>query len=339
MRAIVCRKLVDPTRNAGFESLGVVQDWSVAPCGAKDVRISVISAGLNFADLLIVQGLYQERPKLPFVPGAEVFGVVTEVGSKVKSFKKADKVVAVCFLGGVAEECVVNEGSVFKVHGNGDPSLGGFPIAYGTAHVSLVHRAQLKAGEKVLISGAAGGLGLAGLQIAKLLGAEVIAIARGKDKVQALRQAGADIIIDSNEHPDVKSLAAAIKKTTNGGVDVIFDVVGGTVFDAAMRSVRWGGRVLVLGFASGKIPKLAANILLVKNLAIHGVYWGAYLQNDLQVLRDSMTELLSWWAQGKLRVNVSHKFPLGRFDEALKTLAQRNAVGKILITNETQARL
>ncbi|CAI5992347.1 unnamed protein product [Closterium sp. NIES-64] len=422
------------------------------PPSSSSVLIRVAAASLNFADALQIMGQYQERPPVPFVPGAEVAGVVEEVGEGVGGFKRGDRVCAVVEGGGFADLAVADEGSCFHTYpyrsalpsSNSTPSLshlaltqrarvgrghvvlvlgagGGtranllfspkptappphsppfptscpsrtscllsfafrpfspfpssfhipptvpfpaaaaLPVAFGTAHLALTQRAHVGREHVVLVLGAGGGVGVAAVQICKLLGATVIAVARGAEKASLLASLGADLVIDTAQHTHPN----AIRDQTNqflkqrsqersaggpggrpgggagdkggkggrgsGGVDVLFDTVGGEQFKQGLRVMRWGGHVLVIGFASGAIPSIPANIALVKNLTIHGVYWGSYMQHDPAVLRASMHQLLAWLAKGAISVHVSHSFTFNQVHQAIVTLLKRKAVGKVVL--------
>ena len=351
MKALVCRALGDPTRPA---SEGGALAWEDAPSSTSlsrsvppgGLRVRVAAAALNFADLLMVRGLYQEKPALPFVPGGEFAGEVVEVGADVAAsgaFSVGQKV-AGCLVGGgaMAEEVVVPRasGMVFPVPPEMDPrQAAAFPVAYGTSHVALVHRARLRSGQSVLVLGAAGGVGLAAVQIAKAAGATVVAVARGAAKCAALRDAGADVVIDSDAldgEGSRRGTFEGLKEAVAGagfptGVDVLYDPVGGDGFKQGLRCVAWGGQVLTIGFASGEIPKLPLNLPLVKNITVHGVYWGSHARHAPGVLERSMEDLLGMMTAGKLRVNVSHAYPMKEAHLAFGALAGRKVVGKVVL--------
>ncbi|KAK9915971.1 hypothetical protein WJX75_006753 [Coccomyxa subellipsoidea] len=332
MRALVCSKLGDPlATEIGKNPLDIVQNHPKPELRDRDVRIQIVAASLNFADALQVQGQYQDKPPLPFIPGSEVSGIVTEVGSKVRSVKSGQQVCAVTRGGAFAEEVVVPEGAVLKLPQGVDlVTAAGLPVAFGTSHVALKERANLQPGQTVLVLGAAGGVGIAAVQISKAMGAKVVAVCRGSSKAEALKRLGADAVIDTSQHPDTP-LRALIKKEAPKGIDVVYDPVGGSAFQEALKVAKWGAQILIIGFASGTIPKVAANIALVKNLTLHGVFWGSYMQHKPSVLQKSLQELVSWWAEGKISIPVSHRFPLEQFKEAFKTLMHREAVGKVLL--------
>ena len=322
MKALLCRELgpVDALEIGERESL---------PPGPGELKIAVRACGINFADVLIVQGLYQERPPLPFSPGMEVSGVVEALGEGVTAFRRGDRVAALCGHGGLAEEVLAPAaGTVHIADGMDFESAAALPVAYGTARVGLAHRAGLRPGEVLLVHGAAGGVGLAAVEIGKLMGATVIATAGSDAKLGVAARHGADHVINYREG----GFREPVKALTGGrGADVIFDPVGGTVFEESLRCIAWEGRLLVVGFASGTIPKAPANRLLVKNCAVVGLYWGAYLRRDPEVLIGAWRTLLDWYDAGRLRPRVSAVYPLERGVEALTELAERRATGKVVV--------
>ena len=362
VRALRCVKLGDPTRlSDGVLRVDDVPRVDVVP--PEGVRVAVHAAALNFADLLQCRGLYQERPPLPFTPGGEFSGVITEVGDAVTSaFKVGDAVAGVLVGGGaMASEVVVPRASAqcFAVPSGVDLSAAAaFPVAYGTAHVALAHRARLRAGQTVLVTGAGGGVGMAAVQIAKAMGATVIAVARGEEKLDACASAGADYCLDSDAlrtpprgeergsggdsgggassssaaFAGLRKAVTALAPATRRGVDVFFDNVGGAAFKSGVKCVAWGGQVLVIGFASGEIPTLAMNVPLVKNVTVHGVYWGSYATGDPATFQASARETTRLLREGKLRVRVSHSFALDDASEAFRALAERRAIGKVVVT-------
>jgi len=330
MRALQVVNLGDPTGDLDGRVLKL-SSLVVPPLPSTSVRVRVRASSLNFADLLQAQGLYQEKPPLPYTPGSEVSGVVTEIGDDVRTIKVGDEVAAVLWGGGgFAEECVVQESVTIRLPKGIDvAAAAGLPVAFGTAHTALIERARLQAGQVLLVLGAGGGVGVAAVQIGKLLGAKVIAVARGRDKTVMLDHLGADLVIDSGAVS--KPLKQRIKSVAPQGVDVVLDTVGGAGFEQALRAVRWGAHVLIIGFASGDIPKLPANIALVKNLTVHGVYWGSYADKAPRVLRKSLEDCVQWLAQGKLRVPVSHRYALEQAPLAFGALRDRQALGKVLL--------
>lgn len=293
------------------------------------VRIKVHAAGVNFADGLIVQGKYQEKPALPFAPGFEVAGEVVEVAPGVTRVAAGDKVFAVLEHGGFADEAVARAENVHLLPAGMDYATGAaFPIAYGTSHFALTDRAGLRAGETLLVHGAAGGVGLTAVECGAALGATVIATAGGADKLAVAAAHGAAHGIDSRSD-DVR---ARVKDLTGGhGADVVYDPVGGALFDASLRCTAPDGRILVIGFASGTVPQIPANHLLVKNLSVIGVYWGAYRQIAPQRISDSFDQLRAWYEAGLLKPRVSHTFGLDDAATALKALKDRAVTGKAVL--------
>ncbi len=322
MRAIVCENWGDPdTLKLG--------ELPAPEMGPGQVRIRMRAAGVNFADTVLVRGHYQEKPELPFAPGLEGAGEILEVADDVTDFKPGDRVMAVVSTGGFAEEAVCNAATVFPMpEGMDDATAAAFPVAYGTSHLALAHRANLQPGETVLVLGAGGGVGLTAIECAKAMGATVIAAASSAEKLALAADRGADHLINYTDD----DLRAEIKKLTDGhGVDVVYDPVGGDLAQAAMRSMAWCGRFLVIGFASGDVPKFPGNYLLVKNISIVGVYWGAYRTRDPEVFRNGFAELTRWWDEGKLKPHVSQIFPLADAPKALAMLEGRQSTGRLVI--------
>ncbi len=325
MRAILCEELTGP------DGLLLVELPEPTP-GPGQVVVGIRACGVNFADTLIVQGKYQEKPPLPFVPGAEIAGEVLALGEGVEHLRIGQRVAALCELGGFAEQvAVAAERCVPLPDGMAYETAAGFLITYGTSHLALTRRANLKAGETLLVHGAAGGVGLAAVEIGALLGATVIATASPAEKLALARQYGAAHTIDYTQEDFVER----VKAITDGrDADVIYDPVGGDVFDRSLRCIAWEGRLLVIGFASGRIPQIPAGLLLVKNVAVVGLYWGAYAKRDPQVLTDSLAQLFAWQAVGKLKPHISATFPLAETGEALRLLMERKSVGKVVVTTK-----
>ncbi|MEE4376523.1 MAG: NADPH:quinone oxidoreductase family protein [Candidatus Competibacteraceae bacterium] len=321
MRAVVCKQWGMPPDNLVLEELP-------SPIPEKDqVAIAVHACGINFADTLIAQGKYQTKPEPPFSPGMEVAGEVLACGSEVKTLKPGDRVMAVLSYGGFAEEVIAPAAAVVPLPTSMDfVTAAGFPVAYGTSHLALTRRAHLQPGENLLVHGAGGGVGLTAVEIGKQLGATVIATAGGADKLKIAAEHGADHLIDYSKE-DIRERVKAL-----GGADVVYDPVGGDAFDASLRCINWEGRILAIGFASGKVPQPPANILLVKNCAVIGLYWGAYLWRNPPIMQNSLSELLSWHAQGKLKPHVSRTYPLEQAQEALADLLARRSTGKLVLT-------
>ena len=323
MRAIVCNALGEP------ETLSV-ETLSSPALGQTQVRVLVHAAGVNFADGLMVAGTYQEKPPLPFTPGFEIAGTVAEVGSAVTDLKIGDRVLGLTGVGGYADEAVVEAGAVYKIPDMmGFEAAAGFPIAYGTSHGALEWRADLKPGETLLVLGAAGGVGLTAVEIGHAMGATVIAAASSPDKLAVAKSRGAAHLIDTS----AEDLRARVKDLTQGkGVDVVYDPVGGDLFDASLRSIAWEGRIIIIGFAGGKIPQIPANLLLVKNCSAVGFYWGSYRAKNPARVRASFDTLLGWVAAGKLRPHISETFALEDAAKAIRVLQSRKATGKVVLT-------
>ena len=293
------------------------------------VLIRVAACALNFGDLLLVKGTYQEKPQLPFTLGMEISGTIDAVGPNVKGFSVGQKVISYVGVGGIAEFAAVDADICLPVP-DSMPMVdaAAFPVGYGTAHLALDHRARMQAGERLLVLGASGGVGLTAIELGKLMGAEVIAVARGADKLKIAQEAGADHLIDS----DSGNLREQVKAL--GGADVVYDPVGGDLFKEALRATNPEGRLIPLGFASGEVPQIPANILLVKNLTVIGYYWGGYSKTNPAVLNDSLAKLLDWYAEGEIKPHVSHTLPMEQANEGLELLRTRKATGKVVITTE-----
>jgi len=291
------------------------------------VLVDVAACGLNFADLLMIAGRYQEKPPHPLTLGMEIAGRVAAVGPGVRGLAPGDRVAAVPGHGGLAPRCAVAAARCVRLpDAMPDTDAAAFQIAYGTSHLALTHRAGLRPGDRLLVIGAAGGVGLTAVELGAQLGAHVIACARGAARLEIARGAGADAVIDS-ETPDLTARLKAM-----GGLDVIYDTVGEPLFGAALRATRPGARVLVIGTAGGTVPQIPANYLLVKNIAVHGVYWGGYQRLAPEVLTGSLAALLDLYAAGRIRPHVSHVLPFDRAAEGLALLRDRAATGKVVVT-------
>lgn len=293
---------------------------------AGEVLVRVRSCGLNFADLLMARGTYQATPPLPFTPGLELAGEVAALGPDTDGPAPGTRVAAHVAQGGLAEyACVAVQRLVTLPDTMPFDHASAFPIAYGTSHLALTHKARLQPGETLLVTGAAGGVGLTAVELGKRMGARVIATARGAQKLAVAQAAGADHLIDSDA-PDLKDRLKAL-----GGVDVVYDTVGGAGFDAALRATRPDGRILCIGFAGGDVPKPAANILLVKNVSVIGFWWGGYFDSAPHLVMDSLTTLMGWYANGGLRPHISHHLPMDALPEGLALLRDRKATGKVVV--------
>ena len=323
MRAQLVRSL------GGIESLEFAE---VDPpeCPPGFVRIAVEAVGLNFPDLLIIQGLYQFKPELPFIPGAEAAGIITEVGEGVTAVAPGDRVMGLHVAGAMAEEFVAPEHNVFAIpDGLSAQKAAGMSMTYGTSYHALVDRADVQPGEVVLVTGASGGVGSAAVQIAKALGASVIAGVSNDEKGTVAIRMGADHVVNYSEG----SLKEQVKELTDGrGADVIYDPVGGDTFLETLRCVNWNGRILVIGFASGTIPEAPMNLPLLKGCSIVGVFWGDFARREPQRNRRNFRQLAAWAAEGTVEPHVSAIFPLQRAGDALATLASRTATGKVVLT-------
>ena len=291
-----------------------------------DVLIDVAACGLNFADTLMISGTYQGTPEPPFTLGLECSGVVKEVGSAVTAFVPGDRVCAFAGQGGLAEVAAVPAERVIKVPCNLPLDLAaGFLVTNGTSHLALTQRANLQPGETLLVLGASGGVGLTAIEIGAALGARVIACVRGAKKATAARYAGAHIVLDT----EIEDIRLRVKEL--GGADVVYDPVGGDQFKAAMRATKPGGRVLAIGFASGDVPQIPANILMVKNISVIGFNWGGYLEFNYQALKQSISELFELFSQGLLSAHVGHRFPFENAMSGIEILRQRKAIGKVIV--------
>ncbi|HEY2773660.1 MAG TPA: NADPH:quinone oxidoreductase family protein [Candidatus Binatia bacterium] len=322
MRAVVCKEFGPP------ESLGVEQVPSPVMSDSQ-VRVRIEACGVNFPDTLIIENKYQFKPSLPFSPGGEVAGVLSEVGAAVEGWNVGDRVIAMCGWGGFVEEMVVDPARLMRMpEGMDSVTAAGFTMTYGTSHYALKDRANLQRGETLLVLGAAGGVGLSAVEIGKAMGARVIAAASSADKLEVCRRYGADAVIDYSR----ESLKDKVKELTGGnGADVIYDPVGGDYFDAAFRTIAWEGRYLIIGFAAGRIPTLAMNLVLLKGCQVVGVFWGSFTARDPQANQRNLAELARWCADGTLKPLVSATYPLEEASTALRSMLDRKAVGKIVL--------
>ncbi|TDK41081.1 NADPH:quinone oxidoreductase family protein [Antarcticimicrobium luteum] len=300
-------------------------DLAVPDPGPGTVRVAIRACGLNFADLLMQKGTYQDTPAAPFTLGMEVAGVIDAVGPGVSGLAPGDRVAVYSGQGGLAEYGVFEAARAVKLPaGMTFEHAAAFQIAYGTSHMALDYRARLQPGETLLVTGAAGGVGLTAVEIGKLMGATVIAQARGADKLEAARAAGADHLIDASE--DLRARVLAL-----GGADVVYDAVGGDTFKAAFRACNPEARLLPIGFACGEVPQIPANHLLVKNLTVIGFYIGGYLKFRPEAVTQSLTTLIGWYLAGRLNPHVSHVLPLDRVEEGMTLLRERRSTGKVVI--------
>jgi NADPH:quinone reductase len=326
MKAVLCNAFGPP------ESL-VIEDIEPPRPGKDQVLISVKACGVNFPDTLIIQGQYQSKPPFPFIPGSEVAGIVKEVGEGVDHVKVGDRVIAFTGLGGFAEEVIADAPRLIPMPRSMDfTTASAFVMTYGTSHHALKDRAQLKQGETLLVLGAAGGVGLAAVEIGKVMGARVIAAASSDEKLEVCKQHGADEVINYS----TEDLRGRIKQLTGGkGVDVAFDPVGGDFSEPVLRSMAWGGRFLVIGFAAGDIPRVPLNLPLLKVYSIVGVFWGSFMERDPKHGQENLMDLLKWFAEGKLKPHVSATYQLDHVADALNDLMERKVTGKaVLVTDE-----
>ncbi len=326
MRALVCHEL-----GAGnADKLVLEPEWATPELGEHDVLIDVKAAGLNFPDVLIIQGKYQFQPELPFIPGGEFSGVVEAVGDKVTRYKVGDEVISMGAVGGFCEKAAVHEMGVFpKPSALSFEEAAGIAITYFTSYYALKQRAQLKEGETLLVLGAAGGVGTTAVELGKLMGAKVIAAASSDEKLETCKALGADEVINYSE----TSLKDAIKELTDGkGVDVVYDPVGGDFSEQALRGMAWNGRFLVIGFAAGDIPKVPLNLALLKGCAIVGVFWGRFTGEEPEVNLANITELWELFEAGKLKPVVTDCFPVEQYRDAFTCMSERRARGKVILT-------
>ncbi|MDU8929582.1 NADPH:quinone oxidoreductase family protein [Alisedimentitalea sp. MJ-SS2] len=292
-----------------------------------EVLVRIAACGLNFADLLMIAGKYQDTPKAPFTLGMEVAGTVEALGPGVDGPPVGSPVAVFGGQGGLAEFGRFPADRVIPLAAGIDPAqAAALQIAYGTSHVALDHKARLQPGETLLVLGAAGGVGLTAVEVGKLMGARVIACARGREKLEIAEKAGADHLIDAKTQ-DIRETVKAL-----GGADVVYDPVGGDQFTAAFRACNPEARILVIGFASGDVPPIPANHLMVKNIDVLGFYWGGYLKFRPNVITDSLATLFGWLAEGRIKPHISHKLPLSQVEEGLALLRERKSTGKVVIT-------
>jgi len=323
MKAIVC-KAFGPIDSLDHE------DFPEPKCGPGQVRLKVRAAGCNFPDILQVAGKYQFKPPFPFVPGMEAAGDVLEVGAGVTGFKVGQRVIARGGTGSYAEQMVAPARDVLPMPDNMSYAHGAaFPVTYGTTYHALVQRGELKKGEVLLVHGASGGVGLTAVELGKLMGATVIGTGGNDEKLKVVTQYGADHVINYSR----EKIRDRVKELTGGkGADVIYDAVGGDAMDESMRCVNWNGRVLVIGFASGRIAEVPTNLCLLKGCSIVGVFWGNFTQKEPELNAENFRKLLQLYAEGKLKPHVSMTFPLAEATKALHALEDRKATGKVVLT-------
>jgi len=322
MRAILCKEY-------GPAETLVIEDIPSPEVKGRGVKVRVKAAGLNFPETLIIEGKYQLKPTMPFSPGGEMSGEVIEVGDKVTRFKPGDRVAGLTGYGAFAEEVIVPEQNILPIpESMSDEKAAAFSMVYGTSYYALKQRANIQPGETLLVLGASGGVGLATIELGKAMGAKVIAAASTAEKLAIAKEAGADELINYTEEP----LKDAVKKLTNSkGVDVIYDPVGGDFTEQALRAMAWNGRHLIIGFAAGDIPKIPANLTLLKGCSVVGVFWGSFTQREPENSAKNMMELLQMFAEGKINPRISQVFEFEDYAKALGALTGRTATGKIVL--------
>lgn len=322
MKAILCKEY-------GPADTLVIEDVPSPEVKGRGVKVRVKAAGLNFPDTLIIEGKYQLKPSMPFSPGGEMAGEVLEVGDKVTRFKPGDRVAGLTGYGSFAEEVVVPEQNLLPVpDGMSDEKAAAFTMVYGTSYYALKQRANLQPGESLLVLGASGGVGLATVELGKAMGARVIAAASSAEKLAIAKEAGADELINYTEEP----LKESVKNLTKGkGVDVIYDPVGGDFTEQALRAMGWNGRHLIIGFAAGDIPKVPANLTLLKGCSVVGVFWGSFTQREPEASAQNMMELMKLYSEGKIDPKISEVFEFEDYAKALGALTERRATGKVVL--------
>ena len=323
MRAVVA------SRHGGPEVLEV-SDVADPVLGAGQILVEVEACSVTFPDLLMLRDMYQFKPGLPFIPGGEVAGVVRQVGPGVEGFEAGSRVIgSTGSVGGMAELALTRADSTVALPAGADPSdAAGLLYGYGTSYHALADRARLAAGETLVVLGAAGGVGLAAVELGRAMGARVIAAASSPDKLAVCVEHGADATIDYSR----QDLKEAIRSLTGGqGADVVFDPVGGPYSEPALRSTAWDGRFLVVGFAAGEIPRIPLNLALLRGASIVGVFWGAFASRYPQRNRENLATLVGWWQDGRIRPHTSASYPLAQAADALADLDQRRATGKVVV--------
>ncbi|WP_370210063.1 NADPH:quinone oxidoreductase family protein [Alloalcanivorax venustensis] len=321
MRAILCKEL-------GPADKLVIEDVPSPQVSGDGVKVKVKAAGLNFPDTLIIEGKYQIKPELPFSPGGEMAGEIIEVGPDVKNLKPGMRVMGLTGYGSFAEEMVIGESRVIPVpDGMKDETAAAFSMVYGTSYHALKQRANIQPGETLLVLGASGGVGLAAVELGKAMGAKVIAAASSDDKLQVAKEAGADDLINYTD----EDLKDALKSRYPQGIDVIYDPVGDRFTEPALRNMAWNGRFLIVGFAAGEIPKIPANLTLLKGCSVVGVFWGAFTAKEPKAHIQNVKELMQLFADGKINPRVSEVFPFEQYEDALAALSSRRAKGKVVL--------
>ncbi|KAK4756008.1 hypothetical protein SAY87_009765 [Trapa incisa] len=341
MEALLCKNLGDPTLSpvpsSGEESesspIFLDKNHPIPKLTSPtSVLVRVKATSINYANYLQILGKYQEKPPLPFIPGSDYSGTVELVGPGVSKFKVGDAVCSGASEGSFAQYIVVDETDLYRVPEGCDlVTAGALPVVFGTSHVALVHRARLISGQVLLVLGAAGGVGIAAIQIGKACGATVIAVARGAEKVQFLKSQGVDHVVDLSSENVIQSVKGFLQSKGLKGVDVLYDPVGGKLTKESMKLLNWGAQILVIGFASGEVPVIPANIALVKNWTVHGLYWGSYKIHRPDELCESLNELLSWLSRGLITINISHSYRLSEANLAFAAIKERKVIGKVMV--------
>ncbi len=322
MRAVVVDDFTTP------EALRV-RETDAPSLAENEVRIEVRAAGCNFSDVLMLKGEYQVKPSFPFIPGGEVGGIICEIGSGVSQFEVGDRVLSRCALGGFAEQVASPESSTYRLPDAISFEAGAaIPTVYPTSYAALVWRAPIVAGETLLVHAAAGGVGLSAVQIGKALGARVIATAGGQEKLDIAKGAGADVLIDYREEDFVPRV---LEETDGRGADVIYDSVGGDTTSRSLKCINWNGRLIVIGFASGMIPEIKMNRVLLKNISLVGLHWSAYPEKEPERIDECMAGLFEMAAAGRIEPLISIRHPLEEAGDALAALASRKTVGKVVL--------
>ncbi|HEX7735020.1 MAG TPA: NADPH:quinone oxidoreductase family protein [Ktedonobacteraceae bacterium] len=322
MRAVICQEYGPPERL-------VIAELESLKAGPGQVVVGVKACGVNFPDTLIIEGKYQFKPALPFSPGGEVAGIVKSIGEGVEHVAVGNRVISFTGWGGFAEEVLAEAKTLIPIPEQMDfATASAFVMVYGTSHYALKDRAHLQPGETLLVLGAAGGVGLAAVELGKTMGARVIAAVSNQEKLAVCREHGADEGIDYSS----EDLKERVKALTNGkGVDVIFDPVGGDYAEAALRGMAWEGRYLVIGFAAGEIPRIPLNLTLLKGCSIVGVFWGSFTSRDPRRNQQHLRELVTWYQEGKIRPRISATYPLERAADALNDMLARRITGKAVL--------
>ena len=324
MKAVLCKAFGPP------ETL-VVEDIAPSDPGEGQVAVQIKACSINFPDTLIIEGKYQFKPEMPFSPGSDIAGIVTRVGPGVMRTKVGDRVLGFLGWGGLREEAIADESKLIPLPPNMDFTLAAaFALVYTTSYYALKDRAKLQPGETLLVLGAAGGVGLAAVELGKVMGAKVIAAASSDEKLEVCRRYGADELINYS----TDDLKTRLKTLTGGrGVDVVYDPVGGPYSEAALRNTAWEGRFLVIGFTNGEIPRIPLNLTLLKGCSIVGVFYGSFAQRDPKSNMQNTQQLLQWIHEGTLKPLISATYPLERAAEAIESLADRKAIGKVVVVN------